>query len=314
MTTLTLGMAVAEDFDGVRMTVQSAKINAAEAGVSLDQIIVVNNRPDSRHGKDTEDFMAKVGPEALHIPFKDYESTAVREQVFRHSASEWTVCVDSHVILYPQFFRSLRRFTEENPYSLDIVHGPMILDDLRRMHSEWKPKWRHEMWGIWFDNPLTDDPNGEPYEDWGCGLGAFACRTKAWPGFNPLFRGFGGEEGYIHEKFRRRHGRSMCVPGMRWWHRFGQAAMEGQPERPVVAHKNHKIRNYILGHLELAIPLDGVYKHFVSEMRVKTHKQFMQMVDTALADSVSTGVVSASTVPVWDVQPEKQMVRRIEVC
>ena len=96
--------------------------------------------------------------------------------------------------------------------------------------------------------------------------------------------------------------------------RFGQAAMEGQPERPVVAHKNHKIRNYILGHLELAIPLDGVYKHFVSEMRVKTHKQFMQMVDTALADSVSTGVVSASTVPVWDVQPEKQMVRRIEVC
>ena len=314
MMKLTLGMATAEDFDGVRMTVQAGKINAAEAGVSLDQIIVVNNRPGSRHGTDTADFMRKVGPEALHIPFKEYESTAVRDQVFRHSRNEWTICVDSHVILYPSFFRSLQKFAEASPDSIDILHGPMILDDLKSMHSEWKPRWRAEMWGIWFDNPATNDPEGEPYEDWGCGLGAFACRTKAWPGFNPLFRGFGGEEGYIHEKFRRRGGRSLCVPGMRWWHRFGQAVMEGQPDRPVTASKANKIRNYILGHLELGLPLDDMYKHFVTDLRAKTHRQFLQMVDLALADSVSTGVVGAGTSPVWSTPPEKQMVRRIEVC
>lgn len=38
------------------------------------------------------------------------------------------------------------------------------------------------------------------------GLGIFACRRDVWPGFNPRLRGFGGEEGYIHEKFRRAGG------------------------------------------------------------------------------------------------------------
>jgi hypothetical protein len=277
---------------------------------------VVNNRPDSQHGKDTEHFVTKkVGDEALHIGFKEYESTATREQVFRHSQSEWTVCVDSHVILYPVFFRSLKKFAEENPQSRDILHGPMILDSLRTMHSEWKPVWRNEMYGIWYDNPLTDNPDNPPYEDWGCGLGAFACRTAAWPGFNPLFRGFGGEEGYIHDKFRRRGGHSICVPGMRWWHRFGQARTENQPERPYVATHNDKIRNYILGRLELGQPLDDVFQHFVKDVRRKTVKQFLAMVDLALVDSVNTGIVSAGTEAIWlSRPPERVLIRGGEVC
>ena len=42
------------------------------------------------------------------------------------------------------------------------------------------------------------DSNGEPFEIPMQGLGMFSCRKEAWLGFNPLFNGFGGEEGYIH--------------------------------------------------------------------------------------------------------------------
>ena len=43
------------------------------------------------------------------------------------------------------------------------------------------------------------------------GLGVFACRREAWPGLTPLFRGFGGEEGYLQQKFRRAGGRVYAI-------------------------------------------------------------------------------------------------------
>ena len=49
------------------------------------------------------------------------------------------------------------------------------------------------MYGQW----ATDSENlakKEPFEIPMQGLGVFSCRTSAWLGFNPLFRGFGGEE------------------------------------------------------------------------------------------------------------------------
>ena len=44
------------------------------------------------------------------------------------------------------------------------------------------------------------------------GLGLFACRGEAWPGINPRFRGFGGEEGYLHEKVRQNGAASCAIP------------------------------------------------------------------------------------------------------
>jgi hypothetical protein len=80
------------------------------------------------------------------------------------------------------------------------------------------------MWGIWATDPRGKDPEGDPFEIPMQGLGVFSCRKGAWPGFNPMFRGFGGEEGYIHEKFRQAGGRCLCLPWLRWTHRFGRPA------------------------------------------------------------------------------------------
>ena len=74
------------------------------------------------------------------------------------------------------------------------------------------------------------------------GLGLFACRREAWPGFNPRFRGFGGEEGYLHEKVRRNGGRVLCLPALGWTHRFARPL--GPPYRPTW---EDRVRNYRIG-------------------------------------------------------------------
>jgi glycosyl transferase family 2 len=98
----------------------------------------------------------------------------------------------------------------------------------------------------------------DPFEVPGQGLGLFSCRREAWLGFNKDFRGFGGEEMYIHEKYRQAGHRNLCLPFLKWGHRFGRP--NGLPYVPL---KWNKVRNYVLGHLELGLPLDRVEQHFV---------------------------------------------------
>ncbi len=101
-------------------------------------------------------------------------------------------------------------------------------------------------------------PDDEPFEVPGQGLGLFGCRREAWLGFNPHFRGFGGEELYIHEKYRRAGRRNLILPFLRWNHRFGRA------KTPYALNRYDKIRNYVLGHLELGLSLGPIEEHFVT--------------------------------------------------
>ncbi len=89
------------------------------------------------------------------------------------------------------------------------------------------------------------------------GLGLFSCRRAAWPGFNPHFRGFGGEEGYLHQKFRNRGQRCLCLPWLRWVHRFGRP--DGVPY-PV--DWRDRIVNYLIGHREVGLDETPVLEHF----------------------------------------------------
>jgi hypothetical protein len=93
------------------------------------------------------------------------------------------------------------------------------------------------------------------------GLGLFTCRRDAWLGFSPHFRGFGGEEMYIHEKYRQAGAEALCLPFLRWGHRFGRP--NGIPYVKILTRWN-KIRNYVIGLQELGLPLDRCYEHFVT--------------------------------------------------
>jgi hypothetical protein len=92
------------------------------------------------------------------------------------------------------------------------------------------------------------------------GLGAFGCRQAAWPGFNPRLRGFGGEEGYLHEKIRRGGGRILCLPFLGWTHRFSRPF---GPRYSVGI--EDRVRNYLLIHDELGQDPAPAIEHFERE-------------------------------------------------
>ncbi|MCA9035744.1 MAG: hypothetical protein KDA91_11475, partial [Planctomycetaceae bacterium] len=145
------------------------------------------------------------------------------------------------------------------PETPDLLSGPMLYDDLTNFCTHFDDEWRAEMWGIWGSDPRGAHPEGEPFEIPAMGLGLFTCRREAWLGFHKHFRGFGGEEFYIHEKFRQVGAKCLCLPFLRWVHRFGRPNGVKYPLT-----RWNKVRNYVLGHQELGLPLDRVQEHFVT--------------------------------------------------
>ena len=122
-----------------------------------------------------------------------------------------------------------------------------------------------------------------PFEIPAQGMGLFACRRSAWLGFSPLFRGFGGEEVYIHRKYRQAGRKTWCLPFLRWHHRFG---------RPEGVKYNLNFygsaRNYVLGHLETDTDLTEARNHLVQPGKL-TAEQWAHLVADPVAHETAPG-------------------------
>jgi hypothetical protein len=137
------------------------------------------------------------------------------------------------------------------------ANGNLLIMDLaqKRVLYELNIPWEgHEQWA----KARGWKAPTEPFEIPAQGCGMFACRHAEWPGFNKDFDGFGGEEVYLQEKFRRAGGKAVCIPEAKWVHRFGRP---GGPPYPIDVWD--KVRNYVVGFRELAWDLKPVYDHFV---------------------------------------------------
>ena len=102
----------------------------------------------------------------------------------------------------------------------------------------------------------------QPFEIPMQGLGLFFVRKAAWLKFNENARAFGGEEGYIHEKYRRYGYKVLCLPFLKWLHRFGRP--DGVKYTLTL---KDKVRNYILGFTEIGMNLEPIRKHFMDEVK-----------------------------------------------
>ena len=254
MTRLTVGMATYNDFDGVYFTLQSLRLYHDLHDVEL---LVVDNFGCEHTRSLVEDWGG-----GRYLRRTDVQGTAApRDLVFREATGDMVVCCDSHVLFPPGVLARLQEFAQQNPECDDLLQGPLLYDDMRSLSTHLEPEWREEFWGIWATDPRGVDPSSEPFEIPMQGLGAFACRKRAWLGFNPRFRGFGGEEGYIHEKFRQAGRRTLCLPWFRWMHRFARPA--GVPYRLTV---DDKFRNYMIGHAELGLDLAKPITHFSARL------------------------------------------------
>ena len=252
---LTIGMATYDDFDGVYFTLQSLRFNNPDLAADIEFLIIDNN-PTGRCAKDLKK-LENVGKNVRYVPFAGQSGTTVRDFVMSEATGTFVMCMDCHVLLAPGALERLIDWLRDNPDCTDLLQGPLIYDGLDTAATHFEPVWREGMYGTWADSIPRPDMDGEAFEIPMQGLGLFACRKDAWPGFNTYFRGFGGEEGYIHEKFRQRGDRTLCLPFLQWVHRFARPM--GIPYKPSW---EDRIRNYMIGFRELGLDESGVIDHF----------------------------------------------------
>ena len=247
---LTIGMAVYKSMETVYFTVQSLRMhhNLKDA-----EILIIDNYGSEKLKKWCR---AWGGTKVRYEKYTEFQGTAVRQQVFEQAKGEFVICIDSHVLLLPG---SIDKLWDGD----DLIHGPMMYDGLNSAVLCMKDVWRGEMWGIWDDAVPVDKIPVEPFEIWGHGLGLFGSRKDTWLGFNPEFRQFGGEEGYIHEKYRKADRKVLCLPWLRWNHMFGDL-MDNQPGYP--RSMTHRVKNYLLGFEEIKLNKQPIIDHFGIQM------------------------------------------------
>ena len=259
---LTIGMATYRDYDGAYFTFQALRLYHDFSKWDHVELLAVDNAPESPEGKALQSLFGWFrGPylTARYLPFAEATGTAApRDRIFREASGDVVLCLDSHVLLAYGALDALREHYRQHPYCRDLIQGPLVYDDLAGKSTHFEDEWRGEMWGVWGSDSRAD--GNEPFEIPAQGLGLFACRRDSWLGFNPYFRGFGGEEWYIHTKYRQAGFRTLCLPKLQWLHRFNRP--NGVPYKLTV---EDKIRNYILGHRELEIHLDRCRQHFTAE-------------------------------------------------
>ena len=120
--------------------------------------------------------------------------------------------------------------------------------------------------------PVGFDPNTPPFEIPAMGMGLFACRRDSWLGFAKGVYGFGAEEWCIHERYRQAGHKTLCLPFLRWWHRFARKAA------PYPALRHHKVRNYVLEFCELGLDPTPIYQHFVTDLKVYQQAEWDRLI------------------------------------
>lgn len=330
---LTVGMAVHDDFKMLWATVQALKLEIVKYNLPIE-ILVVDNASHTRDGKKTKTFIENYGGRVrtryMVCPPELFGTTQPRQMVFDKSETEWTMCIDSHILLWPGSLVNLIQWLK-SPHAEDnrdnLFSGPILMDELLNIATHFDLVWDAEMWGKWgtawwdherneyfsvIQHPIEDATckfikltpevttydlgkrvmyyghqqelkrlgyitaidRGYPFEIPAMGLGLFMARTESWLGFNRHMRGFGGEEGYIHTKYRNAGRHCVCLPWLQWTHKFN-----GEDEINYSTDRRNKVRNYMLGFNEVGLPLKPVFEHFIATKLLPQHIWDKMVVD-----------------------------------
>lgn len=261
---LTIGMATYDDFDGVYFSIQSARLFHPSVDKHVE-FVVIDNRPDGPCGGALKKLESWI-PNYRYIPNTDTRGPAgSKNRVFQEAQGDFVMCMDCHVMIVPGAVEKLLNYISANPQTDDLLQGPLIYDDLKGLATHYDPVWRGGSFGTWGNNPAGKDLDAPPFDIPMQGMGLFVARRKTWLAFNPQFRGFGGEEGYIHQKYRQAGRRTLCLPFLRWLHRFPRPMGVPYPLKWA-----DRIHNYLSGLLELGLPTDEMEAHFRELLGTKT--------------------------------------------
>lgn len=256
MKKLTIGMCVYDDYDGVFFSIQSLRMYHSEV---MDQVefIIVDNNPTSESGKAVKAFTESITQPVQYFQFTNYKSTSLKNKIFELADTPYVLCMDCHVLLAPGSLQKLIDFYDKKLDEGNLLQGPLLYDDFGKVSTHFNREWSGGMQGQWETIKNYQSNDSEPFEIPAQGMGLFSCRKESWLGFNKLFRGFGGEEVYIHDKFRSKGKKVICLPFMMWLHRFTRIQGPTYPNT-----WEDRYRNYIIGRIELGLDVKDVEEAF----------------------------------------------------
>lgn len=256
MRKLTIGMATHDDYDGLYFTIQSIRMFHREI-LNDVEFVIIDNNPNGKHGEYVRKFIEWIKEPVQYLPFTKYQSTTVKNKVFELADTPYVMCLDSHVFVEPGSIKKLIDFYDSKQDNGNLLQGPLVYDDMKSISTHFDLRWSGYMWGQWGTDPRGIDINSEPFEIPAQGMGLFSCRKDSWLGYNKDFRGFGGEEGYIHEKYKKHGKTTMCLPFLRWLHRFERPNGTSYPNNLL-----QRFKNYYIGFTELGLPTLELEEHF----------------------------------------------------
>jgi glycosyltransferase involved in cell wall biosynthesis len=242
---LTIGMPSFNNFTEVYFTVQSLRLHH---DLKDCEIVIVDNFGDDMLYK----FCRDKGNNGQVRYVRATETRGVsfaKNKIFEVGKGEFVLCIDSHILIK-------RGALDRMPKGNDFVQGPILFNNSIDYSTHWEPVWSKGMWGKWA--PVVQSLPEELFDIWATGAGFFITRRDTWLGFNPSFKGFGGETGYIQEKYRQAGRRVLCDPVKVWLHMFCNGGRKIPFPCPMV----DRCRNYIIGFEELKLDTAPILEHF----------------------------------------------------
>jgi hypothetical protein len=241
---LTIGMSTYDDYDGVYFSIQALRMYHDICNTDQVEFVVIDNHPNSPHGDEIKKHV-EGAVKGKYVPYTEKISSFNKYLIPEHAEGKYVLIIDSHVMLEKNGIDNLLAYYKDNPNCKNLVQGPLWYDDLKHYSTHFDPVWRGDMYGIWATNKEAYAA-GQPFEIPMQGMGLCSFERANWVGINPRFDGFGAEEGYISEKFRQAGGKNICLPNLKWGHRFGRPA--GVKFR---LNLEDRVWNYFVGRLEL---------------------------------------------------------------
>lgn len=238
-------MSTYDDYDGVFFSIQSLRLyHELDNSVNIEYVVLDNN-PRSQHGTLCKNFLTSSVRNSLYIPFSNNPTSFNKYRTVEYASGDIILIIDSHVLLVNNSINNIIKYFQDDTNKKNLLQGPLLYDDLKHVSTHLDPVWRDDMYGIWATNFEAYQAN-LPFEIPMQGMGLCAFKKDYWPGIHNKFRGFGGEEGYIAEKFRQNGGKNICLPSLQWNHRFGRPY-----PIPYPLLLEDKIWNYFLGWLDI---------------------------------------------------------------
>lgn len=282
---LTIGLPYFRDYSGLWATVQSLSFYHSEAARECEIIVIDNDPEGNPYGSPTKDhsaaaagFCQEVG--IRYVQFSKVAGTAAAKgHVFELARAPAVAVLDCHVMLMPGVLRRLVDLFTDNAESKDLFQGPYVQGNGRLLATHMSQQWSHGIFGKWAIDQRVRDQVPFPIHSMGCGL--FACNKHAWPGFHPLLRGFGPEEGHLQDRVRRNGGHVWCLPWLLWHHRPQCPDRKRAPNFTTA----EMVRGSVIISLDTnTVEIDSLRAYFVDDNQWLTREQFDAIVDATIEE------------------------------